>query len=93
MLKFLSAFVPTLDAKPLVFDGTSTLKKRAVDPDSAYDWYRKTQKYVGWESYSFTLFGEKRMKSIPILLPEYVPTCKTTDSTTEANEVIRTLSK
>ena len=93
MIKFLSAFLPAVDAKTLVFDGTSSLKKRAIDPDSAFEWYRYTQKYVDWESYEFALFAEKRVKTVPVLRPEYENSATARDVTQEANEVIRTLSR
>lgn len=93
MLKFISAFVPNVDAKPLVYDGTANLKKRAMDPDAAYEWHRKTQKYVGWASCELFLFGEKRVKKVPVLLPEYEKAAETEDAMKEANEIIRTLSR
>lgn len=92
MLKFLSSFVPSLDAKPLVWDGTSALKKRALDPEAAFEWDMKSRKYVGWESTQFHLFGEKRSKLVPVLKEEYSNLQKE-DATDEANKVIRTLAR
>ena len=93
MIQFLSAFVPVLDAKPLVWDGTKSLRKRAVDVDAAFAWHRSTDEYVDWESYEFTLFGEKRVKTVPVLKADFLGEAEVEDVSKEANEVIRTLSK
>jgi len=93
MLKFLSSFIPDVAAKPLVWDGSSAMRKRAVDPDSAFEWYRSAEKSVEWESCEVFLFGEKRVKLVPVLREEAKPSSKTEDMSKEFNEIVRTLSR